>query len=64
MYLILKTFYFLRDFVDVHEVKLLIKITLSIENLLTFSTEHWCCGHVLAKRQNFKRSCKRLRICI
>lgn len=36
----MKTFYLLRGFVDVHEVKFLIKVSLSIENLLTLSIEH------------------------
>lgn len=40
MHLILKTFYFSNNFVDVHEVKLSIKTSLSIENLQTFSFEH------------------------
>lgn len=49
MYLIMKTSYFLKAFVGVHEVKLLIKISLSVENLLTLSTEHWCYEHGQAK---------------
>lgn len=40
MYLILKAFCFPNNFVDVHEVELLIKTSLSIEKLLTFITEH------------------------
>lgn len=50
MHLILKTFYFSSNFIDVHEVKLFIKMSLSIKNLQTCSIEYfhgvvlWACA--------------------
>lgn len=40
MHLIQKTFYFSNIFVDVHEVKLSVKTSLSIENVQTFNIEY------------------------